>query len=1347
MFSEKKRSESNLDKRKIYYFIKYVVVQYMYKKQQRGRVFMSLLIGAKIHEVNVQPVQKILEDNRDIDVVTITGKVVKMEIKGPYDDGRRLYDGAIYDGTSSMYFRFYCEDLLDISEGTGIRLQGPVRYHQGKRELSIYVNSAETVELPKKEYDDGVADHHRVELQTYSFMTEKRGAVPVKRFFEKAKALGHKAVAVTDLGVSQGFPEAFSASKKTGVKAIYGMSAYMVENMPIVYNPIDKGFDEASFVVFDVETTGFSSLYDQLTELGAAKVENGQVVNTFNSIIQGTKPIPEKVIELTGITNEMRANGRDLYDVLAEFKEFVGDSVLVAHNAWFDKHMLIMAYRSVGLEPPAIVLVDTLKMSRILNTDIKQHSLGKLARHYGVKLTNAHRASDDATATAEILLHLLSQAKAAGVENIKDLNTLIPEDYYSHHFPNEITIWVQNQKGLKNLNELISKSHTEHLSTLGSIDGTYKPILTWELVEKHREGIIIGSGSHLGTMFSYALEKPEEVVEAEISSGKYDYIEIQPCDVASHLWNNDDPKTDCEDNILNSWKTIYRLAKKHNKPIIATGHAHYCDEDEAIIHNILLYSALPPKRMKHERRRGRMEYPQGPCHFRTTKEMLESFPWLSEDEAFEIVVTNTNKLADSIEVVKPIPVDENDNPILFTPKIEGIDERFKEMAYRNARKMYGDPLPKIVEERLEKELTSITKHGFAVIYMITQEIVKKSLDDDYLVGSRGSVGSSFAATMTEITEVNPLQPHYLCSDCQFSIFFNHEELSSGYDLPYSFKGLLDGTRFSEDAQKHFLNAFVEAFGSTEEKMRQALLSHEENTCPKCKKKTLRGDGQDIPFETFLGFKGDKVPDIDLNFSGEYQGIAHQFVVDKFGDEYVYRAGTIGTIADKTAFASVRNYYTNHGNKISTAEIGRIAALVTGAKQSTGQHPGGMLVCPDYMSMTDIAPFQFPANSKYDKKTGEVNTKTSHLDFHSIHDNILKLDILGHDNPTQLRYAKDYTGIDPRTIPGADLKVLQLYYEPEKALGVRPEEFLAKTGTLGLPEMGTKFVQDVIAETKPKSYGELLTLSGLTHGTDVYLNNAQTLIKDGTVTIKGVIGCRDDIMRYLILKGLEPSLAFKIMEGVRKGKGLTPEFEEEMKKNDVPDWYIWSCKQIKYMFPRAHASAYVTDAMRMGWYKVYYPIEFYASVFSSKFNDENILELSLDAKDTKLRMEEMAQEASNLNKSGEKNKAKKIERTMVAMNLSLEAKVRGIKFGTVRMYESHATKYLIDWEKKELIAPFSSIDGIGGTAAQKLFEERKNGAFRGIDDLKARTGVTSKNVTVLRDMGCLDLIEETQHTFF
>lgn len=1259
--------------------------------------------------------------------------------------GSILIEGSIYDGTSSMYFSYFDEDEPKFKNGDILQLVGGVaanRYKQG--ELTFNPKKSEIKKIGKKEdkvYDDG-SDEHRVELQTFSFMTEKRGAVPVSKYFEVAKALGHKAVAVTDTSVAQAFPEAYSAYKKTGVKPIFGMTALVVPDTVMVYNNEDRPLS-SDIVVYDVETTGFSARNDHIIELGAAKVSNGKVVSRFQKFVKSPKKISEKITNLTGITNEMiETMGEELEDVLKEFNSFVGDAMLAAHNAWFDLHQLESGYMKAGLDVPKLIVIDTLKISRKVNTEgFKNHRLETLAKKFGVSLDNAHRACDDAEATAWVLLRMIEILKAEGVQTTLELENFKKEMNISIEFPDEITIWVKNQKGLKNLYNIITESHIHNLSSMGSpTPNSNRPLVSWELIDRFRDGLIIGSGSHEGRVFTNALEKPDYVVADEIN--KYDVIEIQPVDVAKHLWNNENPSTDNEEMVQKAWETVYRIAKEKNKFIVATGHAHYVDKEDALLHNILIYSQLPPKR-PHEHRKGKMDYPFGPAHFRTTGEMLKSFMYLPEGEARKVVIENPNLLADKIEIISPIPLDENGNPKLFTPNIEGIDDKFRNLAMENAYKKYGNPLPELVESRLTRELDSIIKNGYAVIYMISRDLVKKSLEDGYLVGSRGSVGSSFAATMTEITEVNPLPPHYVCKKCNWSLFFTKtEEILSGYDLPPSFASLLDKDKYSEEGIAYFIEVFMDNLQiKSKEEMIEKFKNHNENECPRCKQKTLLADGQNIQFETFLGFDGDKVPDIDLNFSSVYQSRAHAYTKVLFGEEYVLRAGTIGTVADKTAFGSVRNYFENHKVKVSKAEINRIAAKITGSKNSTGQHPGGIIVIPDYMEVTDVAPAQFPANKN------DSEWKTTHFDFHSIHDNLLKLDILGHDAPTLLRYVKDYTGIDPQDVPSADPDVMKLFYAPKEVLGFEPSEIGVKTGTLGLPEMWTRVVQDVISETQPKTFGDLITLSGLTHGTDVYYGNAQALIKEGTCTIREVIGCRDDIMRFLMSKNLIPSNAFKIMESVRKGKGLTDDWEKEMKEHNVPDWYIWSCKLIKYMFPRAHAVAYVLDATRMGYYKLNYPVEFYASIMSSRYNDENIFEFQMDIAQTKKRMEEIDKEITDLTKKGENNAANKAKRTRAALNVVLEAKMRGIKFGKVDIYKSHSYRYLIDPITRELIPPFISIPDLGDTVAIKLFEERKNGVFKGVKDLQTRTKAKVKNIDALRAQGCLEEIEEIQPKLF
>lgn len=1293
---------------------------------------MSILFGKK----PVLMPKNILEvvGSQGLEFACVQGEIFKiLDTKGP--DRSRAYTQIvnIYDGTHSMTVKVITKDLVDFDTGMGIKVEGTLETNE-----IIVAKNIETYEVVKTKKEDP-AEKKYVSLQAFTKTgTILRGAQKPSELVKMAAQFGHTAVAITDLQSVQGFPELYQEAKGKNIKPIFGMTAKIVDDKtPIIYNPPHIRIDEATYAVFDVETTGFSTNNDYVTEIGAAKIKNGEVIETFNRLVKVPKPIPAHITELTGITDEMlQTEGVSLEKAMMEFDAFIAGTILVAHNAQFDRDHLTTCYERVGKQVPTIHLLDTLMLSRAINTHLKVHNLKKLSREYKVKLDNHHRAYEDSVATGHIMLGMFEQLKEKEIEFLDELNSLIPEDHFKNIFPpKEITLLVRNDKGLKNLYKLVSKAHTEYLAR--------DPLLTWDLLAEYRDGIIVGSGSHLGALFDKSLNKPIEQVYEEIKH--YDYVEIQPADVAEHFWNSDNPETDNEACIIEAWKRIIVIAKEMRKPIVATGHVHYAEEEDRLVHNILLYNEVPPSQRVHEKRRGRFDQMQGPCHFRTTEEMLNSFPWLPKEEVYTYVVENTNKISSLIENIPPIPVNEEGEPILFTPKIDGVDEEFEKMVYENAHKMYGKPLPKIVEDRVEKELRSIIKHGFAVIYMITQKLVKKSLNDGYLVGSRGSVGSSLAATMTEITEVNPLPPHYVCPESRFSVFLEHEAFRSGYDLPAHMGTLIDPNVYDESARNHVMERMKEVLPDhTMEQIEQLLKNHVPGKCPVTGKDGLQRDGQDIPFETFLGFKGDKVPDIDLNFSGVYQPTAHQYVVDLFGEKYVYRAGTISTVADKTAFGFVKNYQENHNLPWTMAEVSRMAGKAEGAKRSTGQHPGGMLVVPDYMDVTDITPYQFPANAKVDK-SGKANFRTSHFDFHAIHDNILKLDILGHDVPTILRYLHDLSGIDPKTIKSADEKVIKLFYAPEEVLGVKMEDIKAKVGTLGMPELGTNFTQGVILETNPRSFADLVTFSGLTHGTDVYANNAQVLIQNGTCTIREVIGCRDDIMVKMIQKGLDQSLAFTIMESVRKGKGLKPEWEEEMRKYDVPDWYIWSCKKIKYMFPKAHAVAYVLDAIRLGYYKVYHPAVYYTAMFSSRFNSEDLLEIIQPAPKVRQRMDELQKEIKELKYAKENNKANKLASLYNALNLALEAKERGIVFETVRLYESHADMYQMEGNK--LIAPFSSINGIGEKVAERLYEEAQKAPFRGLADLQARTGANKTNIEVLRNLGCLDNVEEKQHTFF
>lgn len=1270
---------------------------------------------------------------------TIQGEIIEVEYRKTRNNSF-LCKLFVYDTTSTILVSFFADKQPEYKEGDFIRVKGRVesdRFNRGELTMKPRESAVKMLEKPNipDTLDDG-REESRVSLQNYSFMTSKQGAAPVEHFVEKASKLGHKAIAVTDNGVVMAFPDFKKAAEKHGIKPIFGMSANLIKETVMVYDNELRNLNE-DIVIFDVETTGFSVNYNDVIELGAAKVSGGEVVDTFQAFIKTDAEISEFIQELTSITPELiRDEGKDLHTVIKEFDSFVGDAMLGAHNAFFDYHMLEQMYVKSGLVYPERPMVDTLKVSRKVNEDLKRHNLGAVARYFGVDLRNAHRADDDSKATAEVWINMVDKLKDENISTTNDLSNYKKELDYKGEFSNEITIWAKTQKGLKNLYKIVSESSTKYLSGLGAFDGNPKPLVTKDLLNKYREDLIVGSGGYKGFLFDYALEKPRYLVEEEIDF--YDVIQLEPADVAAHLSNERNSKTNDFNNIVEAWKTVHEVAKEKDKLIIATDGANYAYEEEKLIHNIIVYSELPPS-ANHDRRKGKWEAPLGNAHLRSTNEMYESFPYLTEEEKHQYIVENTNLIADKIEDIEPTPVNKEGRPILYTPKIEGIDEKFNDLVFKNARDLYGEILPEYVEKRLSKEVESIVDNGFAVIYMISRDLVKDSVKNGYLVGSRGSVGSSLAATMSEITEVNPLKPHYVCESCSWNVFFDaNNEIASGYDLPMNFSKLLDSERYSQETIEMFVSVMAESFNTSNEVMKEAMRRHD-GTCPSCKEDKLVGDGQNIPFETFLGFDGDKVPDIDLNFSGIYQEESHKLVQKMFGKSKVFRAGTISTVAETTAYAYVSNYFRNNELTGSSAEVKRISKKIVGSRTSTGQHPGGMLVVPNDMEMEDFCPYNFPANNE------NASFMTSHFGYKYIEDNMLKLDILGHEAPTLLRYLQDYTGVRPQDIPSAHPDTIKLFNDSKSAMGVSPQDYDSKTGTMGLPEMGTDLVQNVITETEPKTFGDLVVLSGLTHGTGVYQGNAQTLIKEKTATIDEVIGTRDDILDYLISKGLEKSLSFTIMESVRKGKGLKPEWEEEMKNNNVPDWYIWSCKQIEYMFPKAHAAAYVLDATRSGYYKVNYPLEFTAAIFSARYSQEDIFKLSGDAERSKEVIKELKEEISELKSNGEINAANGKERTLTAVKNILESKLRGVKFGNVRLYESHTNRYLIDKETNEIIPPFSSVPSIGPTVAEALYNEKFNGVYRGLDDLVERTKVSKTGIQYLRSMGCLKDVEDEQAT--
>jgi DNA polymerase-3 subunit alpha (Gram-positive type) len=1225
----------------------------------------TLVIGYEIREEPV-PIQEIREEERRIVIQGVVFGAEMRELKS----GRHLLTFHLTDYTDSLTVKMFSRDKEDVKlfeavkDGMWLKVRGSVQHDTFSRELVMNANDLNQIEQRgRKDH----AEEKRVELHCHSPMSALDGVASLKSLFSTAAKWGHKALAITDHGVVQAFPEAYSTAKKNGIKCILGLEAYVVEDgVDVVYNlgadgkpdlPIDEN---TLYVVFDTETTGLNAAEHTIIEIAAVKMRGTEIIDKWTELIDPQIPIGPKTTEITGITNEMLRGKETIDVVLRQFKEFVGDAVLVAHNAEFDQSFLNACAKRIGMEPWTNPFLDTLPLARMLYPGMRNYRLGTLAKKFNVELINAHRALDDTVALAHVFQYMLKDMKDAGIKSLAGLNeqSNAQADYKSSR-PFHATILVQNKTGLKNLYKLVSKSHVETFYRVPRI-------LRSQLV-KHREGLLIGTACKEGELFQSILRGKTRDELKEVARF-YDYIEIQPPAHYSPLLR--DESIASLDAVHDYHRMLISIGKELDKPVVATGDVHFLNPQDDVFRDVFLLS-------QGDQNAGN----QPPLYFMTTDEMLEAFSYLGEELAKEVVVTASNAIADMIEDVSPIP------DKLYTPIIEGADEELREMCYAKARRLYGDPLPEIVEKRLEKELNSIITHGFAVIYLISQRLVTKSLSDGYLVGSRGSVGSSFVATMSDITEVNPLPPHYLCPQCQHSEFITDGSIGSGFDLP-------------------------------------------DKDCPQCGHRYNK-DGQDIPFETFLGFKGDKVPDIDLNFSGDYQPRAHKYTQELFGVDYVYRAGTIGTVAEKTAYGYVRKYADERKLTLRSAEIARLVNGCTGVKRTTGQHPGGIIVVPNDMEIEDFCPIQYPADDS------DSEWRTTHFDFHSIHDNLLKLDILGHDDPTVIRMLQDLTGVDPKKIPLDDRQTLSIFSSTE-ALGVTPEQIRTNMGTLGIPEFGTKFVRQMLEDTKPTTFAELVQISGLSHGTDVWLNNAQDLIRSGTCKLSEVIGCRDDIMVYLIYKGLEPSRAFKIMESVRKGKGVPEEDKEEMRKNNVPEWYIQSCEKIKYMFPKAHATAYVMMAVRIAYFKVHYPLEFYATYFSVRADDFDIPLMVKGSSAIRQRIEEIEEKGHD---AQPKEKA-----LHTVLEMALEMVERGFRFANVDLYRSDATRFLIDGNR--LIAPFRAIPGLGTNAAISIVKAREEGPFLSKEDLLSRSKISKTILEYLDEQGALkDLPESNQLSLF
>lgn len=1191
---------------------------------------------------------------------TIKGTIFDLDCKD-IKNNKSIILFNITDNTSSLTVKFFIsqdkkENVLNrIKESQELKVTGQVQYDSFAKENVIIATAIEEAYRQSKTDD---APLKRVELHFHSQYSAMDSVAKIDKAMDKAIEYGHSAIAITDHGVLQGFPDIMNYSRGKDIKVIYGVEGYLVDDFKTSkWGCKNSNLDE-TFVVLDIETTGLSSSTDEIIEIGAVKVKNHQVIETFTSFVRPNRKIPMRITELTGITNDMVLNEKTIDIVLPRFLDFCDNAILVAHNAKFDISFIEKACDQWGY-PKDFTVIDTLSLARVAIPEISRHNLKALTKYYKIKLENHHRALDDALATAKIYINLMNTCEKRGAICTDDLNKIFDSRLAIQRMDTyHIIILVKNNRGLKNLYRLVSEAHLNYFYK--------KPRIPKSLLTKYREGLIIGSACESGEVYQSILNGiPKVEVESKISF--YDYLEVQP--LGNNQFLIDNGRVSGVKDLIHINKQIVEYGKKLSKPVVATGDVHFIEPEDEYFRRILMHGQGFSDSDK-----------QAPLFYRTSQEMLDEFTYLDKETAEEIVIHNTNKIADLIEKILPIPDG------TYPPIIEGSDEEITEMVMNNAHKKYGNPLPHVVQDRIDRELSSIIKNGYSVLYLVAYKLVKKSNDDGYLVGSRGSVGSSLVATFCDITEVNPLQPHYICPNCKNTEFFDSNDVGVGPDLP-------------------------------------------DKKCPKCSTNYDK-DGFDIPFEVFLGFDGDKEPDIDLNFSGEYQAVAHKYTEELFGHDKTFKAGTISTLAEKSAYGFVINYLEETNKPITSAEIKRLVKGCSGIKKTTGQHPGGIMVVPSHKDIYDFTPVQKPAD---DSKSDIV---TTHFDYHSISGRLLKLDILGHDDPTVLKMLQELTGIDPKTIPLDDSETMSIFTS-NNALKLQDEDIRSPLGTYGIPEFGTHFVREMLLTTKPSAFADLIRISGLSHGTDVWLNNAQSIIKQNIATIKDVICTRDDIMVNLIYRGLPAINAFTIMEKVRKGKGLNEEDIKLMNEHEVPSWYIDSCNKIKYMFPKAHAAAYVTMAFRIAYFKVHHPLAYYATYFTVRADD-------FDAHIAVQGKEIVRKHISEIN--GKDNEASPKEKSLLTiLELILEMQCRGFDFLPVNLMESHYSKFIIKGQK--LLPPFNSLEGIGTKAALGIYKARKHGEFLSKEDLQQRAKLSKTNIEVLSKHGTINFLPESNQISF